>query len=257
MDLGPLLPGAVVIADIIYLSSNLLGGMMRLISLNLWYGEKLEDVGKFITSHIEQTDIFCFQETQGTEAMLGRLIDAEKFSFREVKKSASEDYSLRTYIRNNIEIISVTELIKEPFEEGSALAMELVVGDVPLAVVNVHGVSQPGNKLDTPARIKQSESIIEFLKNKGDVPKIVCGDFNLMPSTESVEIFEKFGYRNLIKDHRIPTTRNELAWAKYPDNKQLFADYTFVSEDVKVNQFVVPNILISDHLPMILDFDLV
>ena len=230
---------------------------MRLISLNLWYGEKLEDVGKFITSHIEQTDIFCFQETQGTEAMLGRLIDAEKFSFREVKKSASEDYSLRTYIRNNIEIISVTELIKEPFEEGSALAMELVVGDVPLAVVNVHGVSQPGNKLDTPARIKQSESIIEFLKNKGDVPKIVCGDFNLMPSTESVEIFEKFGYRNLIKDHRIPTTRNELAWAKHPDNKQLFADYTFMPEAVKVNQFVVPNVLISDHLPMILDFDLV
>ena len=230
---------------------------MRLISLNLWYGEKPDAIIEYIAERTEQTDILCFQETQGTEAVLNDSISADDFSFEEMRKNASEDYSLRTYARNGLEITSTTELLGDFFETGSALAVELMINREPFVVVNIHGAPQPGNKLDTPARIKQSESIIEFLKNKGDVPKIVCGDFNLMPSTESVEIFEKFGYRNLIKDHRIPTTRNELAWAKYPDNKQLFADYTFVSEDVKVNQFVVPNILISDHLPMILDFDLV
>ena len=67
-------------------------------------------------------------------------------------------------------------------------------------------------------------------------------------------MFEDADYRNLIKDHRISSTRNELAWDRFPGNKQLFADYTFVSGDVEVRDFKVPNVPISDHLPMILDF---
>ena len=37
--------------------------------------------------------------------------------------------------------------------------------------------------------------------------------------------------------------------------KQHFADYVFVSKDVKVKKFEVPYLEISDHLPLILDFE--
>ena len=66
-------------------------------------------------------------------------------------------------------------------------------------------------------------------------------------------MFEDNGYKNLIKEFKIPTTRNEISWAKY-ENKQLFADFVFVSPDVKITNFSVPNNEISDHLPLILEF---
>lgn len=230
---------------------------MRLISLNLWYGEKPDAIKQFLQDNLGQTDVFCFQETLGAESLLDKVMLDGGFEMREALKYASEDYQLRTYVSRDIEIISTTELGANLRDSGLAMAIELLMNGRPQIIVNVHGISQPSDKLDSPGRIKQSEAIIDYLNDRRDIPQIVCGDFNLLPSAESVVMFEELGYHNLIKDYRIPTTRNELAWARYPDNKQLFADYVFASNLVKVNQFTVPDILISDHLPMIIDFDLV
>lgn len=61
------------------------------------------------------------------------------------------------------------------------------------------------------------------------------------------------GMINLIKEYKIPTTRNKLA-VRYDQIIDKFADYIIVSSGVKVLDFQVPNIEISDHLPMILEF---
>ena len=76
--------------------------------------------------------------------------------------------------------------------------------------------------------------------------------------TESVRMFEEAGYRNLIRDFDIKTTRNQISWDMWPDlPKQLWADFVFVSPDIKVKSFVVPeDDESSDHLPMILEVDL-
>jgi endonuclease/exonuclease/phosphatase family metal-dependent hydrolase len=83
--------------------------------------------------------------------------------------------------------------------------------------------------------------------------KIIGGDLNLMPDTESVRMFAANGYRDLIAEFKIPTTRNRLVWDKFPDSKQYYSDYVFVSPEVKVREFSVPNNEISDHLPLIVD----
>jgi endonuclease/exonuclease/phosphatase family metal-dependent hydrolase len=120
-------------------------------------------------------------------------------------------------------------------------------------VVNFHGVSRPGEKFDTPRRLLQSKKIISALKKlKG--PKILCGDFNLLPNTKSIELVEQAGMKNLIKTYKIKNTRNSISWQKY-NNKQYYADFTFVSPEIKVKKFKVPYNLPSDHLPMILDFE--
>ena len=69
---------------------------------------------------------------------------------------------------------------------------------------------RPGHKLDTPVRLRQSKLILDFLKDKVG-SKIIGGDFNLLPETRSVEMFEKAGYRNLIKEFGIKNTRNKFA----------------------------------------------
>ena len=127
------------------------------------------------------------------------------------------------------------------------------------SVGNIHGKWSPGNKFDTPIRLKQSQKIISFFKKK-NLPTIVGGDFNLMPETESVGMFIKEGYRNLIKEFKIDSTRNELTWASKQNDpgfvKQYFSDYVFTSPEIKVMDFSVPKIQVSDHLPLILDFEI-
>lgn len=61
-------------------------------------------------------------------------------------------------------------------------------------------------------------------------------------------------YRNLIKEFNIEKTRSKLSPYAGKSNFQKFADYIFVSEDVNVTRFEVPDLEISDHLPMILEF---
>jgi hypothetical protein len=131
---------------------------------------------------------------------------------------------------------------------------EIVFGQKKIWLGNVHGKTLPGNKLDTLIRLKQSEKIVNFFRDKNG-SKIIGGDFNLMPNTKSVKMFEEVGYKNLIKDFGIKNTRNKLSWEQF-SNIQHFADYVFVSKDVKVTGFEVPYNEISDHLPQILDFEI-
>ncbi len=67
-------------------------------------------------------------------------------------------------------------------------------------------------------------------------------------------MLEEEGYQNLIKDYQIKSTRNRLSWELWPEDKQHFADYVFASPEINVVEFSVPDIEVSDHLPMIVSF---
>ena len=59
--------------------------------------------------------------------------------------------------------------------------------------------------------------------------------------------------RNLIKEYGIESTRSEL----YNDMekwKDPIADYVFASPDVKVRDFKVLGDVVSDHLPLFIEF---
>jgi endonuclease/exonuclease/phosphatase family metal-dependent hydrolase len=166
------------------------------------------------------------------------------------------------FIRKNIKVLSSEKLdiYKNSINDtGFALYVSFMYEDKTINLLNVHGKALPGDKNDIPERIKQSQKIIDFMNGKQGV-KIIGGDFNLNPDTKSVKMFEKAGYRNLIKDYKIENTRNKISWKNYKTApgfvKQHFADYCFVSPEVKVKSFEVPYMEISDHLPQILEFEI-
>jgi endonuclease/exonuclease/phosphatase family metal-dependent hydrolase len=78
--------------------------------------------------------------------------------------------------------------------------------------------------------------------------KILCGDFNLLPDTDSLAILEQ-GMRNLVKEYRVTSTRSQFY--EKPDR---FADYILVSPEVIVEDFQVLDEAVSDHLPLLLEF---
>ena len=83
------------------------------------------------------------------------------------------------------------------------------------------------------------------------------GDLNLL-LIQSVRLFEQAGFRNFVLDyqirpHALSFMRKSFQSMTRPHGFQEFADYTFVSPGVSVKSFTVPDIPISDHLPMILE----
>ncbi len=234
---------------------------MKILSLNALDGKLRGTLQTFLESQLDSTDIFCFQETLGTtiESLFAELFPSELYTTVWVEKIIDGDsqYNLCTVVKKPLRVShSQTLLALDDKGTGQALASTIVSpDDRALTVVNVHGAPFPGDKLDTEGRLSQSDTIIDWLDKNNTFPVVICGDFNLLPETQAVKKFALAGYQDLIADYKIPTTRNELAWKNWPDNIQLFADYTFVSPGLNVTDFSVPNTEVSDHLPMITVID--
>lgn len=228
---------------------------MKIIFLNTWNGKIKDSIIEFIQEQSKDTDVFCFQEVYPEMRQLCRevLPDYEEFyAYKIVAKD--DDFPQATFVRKNIGTLSFELVLNDQTNCGLGINVLIKQGDTLINICNFHGIAFPGDKLDNPSRLEQSKELINFLKNKKGL-KIIGGDFNMLPETASMRMFEKKGYRDLIKEFKIKATRNRLAWEMYPDNPQYYSDYVFLSQGVKIEKFAVLNNEISDHLPLILEIE--
>jgi len=222
---------------------------MKLIFLNAWNGKIKGPISDYISERAPTTDIFCFQEAPDEMITICEplLADFEPYQVRKFI-SEYEDFSQLTYVRKNIKVDHSGSVMAREKNCGLGLFVQFELEGKQWFVCNVHGIAHPGDKLDNPARIAQSKSLISQFTGKQRV--IIGGDFNLYPETESVGIFKKHGYRDLIEECDIKNTRNRLVWEMYPENKQYFSDYVFMTPAVRLEHFGVVENEISDHLPL-------
>ncbi len=114
-------------------------------------------------------------------------------------------------------------------------------------IANLHGLWIPG-KEDSPERIAQSQAVRRSLRSQKN-GYVLAGDFNLDMHTQSLSILAA-GNRNLVKEVGAPTTRSSF----YPRHER-YADYIIVSPDIEVNNFKVLRDEVSDHLPLMVEFE--
>ena len=144
-----------------------------------------------------------------------------------------------------------TDASKWPEEDYRAvLVTDHVIHGKKLRIMNYHGV-WTRNKLGNAKSLIANKMINDLaLQAEGEV--ILCGDFNLFPDTPSMKLFEN-NLTSLVDKFNIKTTRpttNELHNAK-----RNVVDYMWVSKGIQVKKFEVIDTDISDHLPLILDFE--
>ncbi len=251
---------------------------MKLITLNTWAGRVKEPFEIFLKEHAGDTDIFCFQE------IYNDLNDEEEPSFNPKDKEGNRHilkevddilidfdmyfcpvfenvYGIAIFLKKGFEVVASGEVMLyenpsfDPKDEGNdhnrkMQWVHIKNGTKDVMVMNVHGHWDPiANKTDTPVYIEQSRAIVDFIKTTGSTPKILVGDFNLLPETESIKMLEK-NFTNLITKYNIPTTRTEL----YKGDEK-HADYAFVSEEILVEGFEALPDVVSDHVPLALSFD--
>lgn len=255
---------------------------MKLISLNTWGGKIYQPLIEFIKQHSQDTDIFCLQEVYSTSLNIKQyknLLRAnllEEFntvlsgfrsyyfpSFSNYDDNANSvgfdlTYGQAIYIKKQIKIIAHKNYLIHKYKnfEGPdkmfsniptlLQKIQFSIADKIFSIFNFHGTPYPPAKKDTRRRLKQSTKV-KAIMNKVKSAKILVGDFNLSKNTKSIKLFED-EMRNLIKEFNIKRTRSKLSPFYEKSNFQKFADYTFVSSDVKVTNFQVPDIEISDHL---------
>lgn len=229
---------------------------MKTIFLNIWHGNCGTEFTTFLQEQAPTTDIFCFQEADPTiRQKLRKILTDFTEYFHDKDLGDGAEFSIATYVKNELDVTNVRTLLEGTPDTGIALVANIQRGDKSVAVVNVHGIYlRDDPKLDTPGRLVQSETVIKAFHDSKQ-PVVVGGDFNLSPEADSIQMFSRAGYRDLIADHQIRTTRNRLAWERYPDTPQYYADYVFAGPNVRVREFSVPENEVSDHLPLILEFD--
>lgn len=249
---------------------------MKIISLNVWGGRIYDKLESFIKTQAPSTDVFCFQEffdglndprpeqldarkkySQRTEDFIYDLNDRVKSILPGFNGSVTQPYSnfgerLAMYVKTKTTSpgpVYETLILKPSTQTWGGVAMKVGVRVQYLHsksswIIHTHGFWTQGNKNDTPERLQQSKNLLKLL---GTLPgeKVLLGDFNLNPETKSIAILtEKM--RNLIKEYDIKTTRSPLS----APSKGTFADYAFLSQGVKLNNFQVLNDEVSDHLPL-------
>ncbi|MEN9647453.1 MAG: hypothetical protein RLY57_257 [Candidatus Parcubacteria bacterium] len=249
---------------------------MKLVTLNTWCG-RVRDKYKDFFDVYPHIDIWCFQEvfnnadtyidpvidhSDADKKLLGTLQSYLKDFNVEFCQVLSNFYGIASFVNKNIEIIDRGEVLVAKGDWWNLTDthnrdhhrklqwMELKINEKKVLIAHVHLTHRPEGKSDNKKRLQQSRIIAEFL-NMFDCPKILCGDFNLLPDTESIKIIEDAGMRNLVTEYKIPSTRTEL----YKKPLQ-FADYIFVSPEIQVNDFKVLPEVVSDHAPLYIDFEI-
>lgn len=259
---------------------------MKLITLNTWGGRVDSNFLDFFYEHKDKTDIFCLQEVwdvheENQKQMYASLIDAivggvilrnmMEDMFSQLGKILSNytgffrphygtHYGLGLFIKKDIDLRDEGDIFvyKDrdfvPTGDVGDHARNIQYASINIhgkliTIINFHGLWNGKGKTDTEDRLLQSDNIIKFLKTLNN-PFILCGDFNLLPDTESLNKFEKFGLRNLIKEYNVTSTRTSL----YKKEHRM-ADYVFVSGGIEIKTFKVLPHEVSDHSPILVEFE--
>jgi endonuclease/exonuclease/phosphatase family metal-dependent hydrolase len=249
---------------------------MKILTLNAWGGRIKEPLLDFIKKQKDNIDVFCFQEIFKQSSIndeevkyLTNTAKVHRDLLGDISKILSnynpffcpvykDIYGVAIFVKKDLNIIDsgfVTLYENSNFPDSNdpwadhnrkMQWVQISVDDKKLNVINLHGHWVTGNKMDNPARLKQSQIILDLI-NKLEGSKILCGDFNLRPDTESIKMIDE-KMSNLIKKYNVKSTRTSL----YKKSEQ-FADYVFVSPDITEKDFKVLSDEVSDHTAILIE----
>lgn len=247
---------------------------MKLIQLNIWQGRILRHVTHFLEK--EQPDIVCLQEVYSTpdpvrwwdsfsalEAMQRSLpymqwFFAPLYSFEVQgrKVTAGNAIGSRFPISQQKVMFTTghfTDVNEDPISNVrnvQTCQLELKDGKT-LSVANHHAYWDK-NPAGTPDSVRCMQQVKEAV-DQLPVPKVLCGDMNVRPESETMQLF-KGSLANLTEIHKLTTTLTQVGAAFDRDNI-VPCDHVLISPEISVQKFYASEKIISDHKALVLLFD--
>lgn len=159
-------------------------------------------------------------------------------------------------VLNTFRPMTLTEFVSDPaiWASISRHMLDVVcqVGGVGVHAISVHGrrIAPP---VDNPESTRQANLIVDHLRFLGNEPFVVGGDFNMPPETSAITIVSRMA-NNLMQDLRIKQTLNPAAHEL--GEHGYLVDYIFTSKHFELKSLAVPQVTVSDHLPVIAQLEL-
>ncbi|MBI3283199.1 hypothetical protein HYZ70_03960, partial [Candidatus Curtissbacteria bacterium] len=121
-----------------------------------------------------------------------------------------------------------------------------------LHMISVHGrrIAPPE---DDSENIRQARGMADYIKSLGDRPFIIGGDFNMPLGSEVIEIVSAVA-NNLMVDKPISQTLNPRVHEL--GGKGYLVDFILTSDHFRARDVSVPDIDVSDHLPVVAELEL-
>lgn len=173
------------------------------------------------------------------------------------KVSCWQEFGLATFVRKGIPIIGqALDFIHGRYSHHgfgehprarNAHAVRLFDEHAGTAVtiVQLHGLRDPSGKGDSPERRAQAKALLALIDrlHHQDERLLVCGDFNLLPDSETFRLLGERGLADLVTGRGFTDTRTSLY-----TKQGRYADYMLVTPNVTVHGFdVVTEPEVSDH----------
>lgn len=243
---------------------------VKVISLNIWRAEVLENLISFIKQ--ENPDILLFQEVydgkskdlppayrffqyfqevfpQYNGVFAAAFMDITEYGNIEEGTAVFSKFKITRSKRTFFDIpyFTFNGHARERFDDipQTLLHAQLDAHGIELNAFSMHGIWGTDG-LDTPRRLQMAETVIKEVEGKENV--ILAGDFNLNPDTDAVKKIEKhlqsvFGV-SLIKTFNMKHKTD-------PGYAVAAVDMMFVNRNIKVIEKDCPDVDVSDHLPLI------
>jgi endonuclease/exonuclease/phosphatase family metal-dependent hydrolase len=245
---------------------------VKLLQLNAWGGRLEPQIGDLLEA--EKPDIYCTQEaiSLGAANGSGLFMTTEHiqqrfnlphdafgpaFSFNYMNGLArfgngvfsryeiSESATVFTHLEHENDFVWDQHKIANM---RNFVHAKLDLDGKACHIITHHGYWVREHKNGNEETTRQMDMIADYIE-KLSGPVVLTGDFNLAPSSPSLERLNDM-LTNLSVAHGLKTTRTELTF------KTETCDYVFVNDEVKVESFGALDKIASDHKALVLEFSL-
>ena len=254
---------------------------IKVIQINIYKGKYLSKLIDFLKK--EDADIITMQEvTAGGFNLAGDKsanlfeILQEKLNLNgvyhgDLKLTGSSDSSFGNAVLTKFEIkksrfitlkkfrpVTLEELDgASAFEIRPKIPRHMLDVLVDLSIGKLHTISVHGAwtapPSDTPQTLRQAKIIVKILKSLGKEPFIMGGDLNATPQSEVIKMIGGVA-NNLMDGISVKQTTHPKIHKIVP--RGFLVDYIFTSKHFKVLSLNVPEVTVSDHLPVVAELEL-
>lgn len=245
---------------------------MKLLQWNIWYKEKIENVLKILKEI--NADILCLQEL-ADDSVFNKNINTAKYLKENLQMNMfyQDSNTWATYNKKSQgnAILTKYPIIKSDFKylqepnhdirdasrEGRIyLELTVLINNQELTIGTTH-LSYTSRFEITDAKKKEVDNLVNILKTK-KTDYIFTGDLNSLPDSYTIKEMSKY-LKNTGPDFNAKTWTtkyHEDKWGFKTDKLDWRIDYVFCTEDVKIKSAKILHIPYSDHLPILVEFNL-
>ena len=248
---------------------------IKFIQINIFKGKYLDSLIAYLTQ--EDPDFIAMQEV--TSRGFNLTDDKGANLFEELRKRLGMDgvyngdlklrddpqstfgnavFSKHKILSSNVVILKTSEPVTleeldgesaaeiRPLISRHLLAARIELFGKEIEIMSWHG-AWTAPPVDTAETLRQSRLVANYL-NSLRVPFILGGDLNNTPDSKTVSLINKVANNLMLGSSVVQTTHPKIH--KIAPRGYLI-DYIFTSKDIKMIKIGVPQITVSDHLPVV------